>query len=285
MSELIFAPTATVVASSVMDPGGMGHWAGEMGYGALLADPETPLGDIAQAGAAGASADALPEFSGRFCYRSFKKGRPANEYVGHILDSGHGSVLEHASVSMAIAGVSRSLTHELIRHRAGTAISQESQRYVDAKDVNFILPPLLVAEVEHLREKGNGTGADALVKDFLADCMSSLKAYQKWQESFRAHVAELGVTDKTLIKKRANEAARCMLPNATETRLVWTMNLRAARHIIELRGHRDADLEIRRLACLMARRLKEVAPLVFEDVSLFTDDDGFDSVKVGYRKV
>jgi thymidylate synthase (FAD) len=76
-----------------------------------------------------------------------------------------------------------------------------------------------------------------------------------------------------------------MLPNAAETRLVWTMNLRAARHVIELRGHKDADLEIRRLACLMARRLKEIAPLVFEDVSLVTDIDGFESVKVGYHKV
>jgi thymidylate synthase (FAD) len=285
MTDLLFFPSATIVASSVMDPSGLETWAGDVGYGDLVEDPDTPLGDIVKAGIAGGSTDALPEFSGRFCYRSFKKGRPASEYVDHILESGHGSVLEHASVSMAIAGVSRSLTHELIRHRAGTAISQESQRYVDAKDINFIVPPLLVAEIERLREAGNETGADVLIADFRADCLAALKSYEKWQESFRAHVSELGVTDKTLIKKRANEAARCMLPNAAETRLVWTMNLRAARHVIELRGHKDADLEIRRLACLMARRLKEIAPLVFEDVSLVTDIDGFESVKVGYHKV
>ncbi|MBK1663904.1 thymidylate synthase (FAD) [Rhodospirillum rubrum] len=285
MTELLFAPTATVVAHSSMDPAGLAGWAAEMGYGALIDDATTPLGDIAQASTGAGSADVLPEFAGRFCYRSFKKGRPADEYVAHILDSGHGSVLEHVSVSFAVTGVSRALTHELIRHRAGTAVSQESQRYVDAKSVNFVVPPLLVAEIDRLKASGATSEADALCAEFLTDCESALGRYKRWQESFRAQVEALGVSEPTLIKKRANEAARCILPNATETRLVWTMNLRSARHVVELRGHRDADLEIRRLSCLLARKMKEVAPLVFADVGVFTDSDGFESVAVGHHKV
>ncbi|MGB0694514.1 MAG: FAD-dependent thymidylate synthase [Rhodospirillaceae bacterium] len=287
MSMLLFAPTATVVASSMPQADGLEHWAEAMGYGDLLDDETTPLAAIMRnsSGEEASGADTLPEFAGRFCYRSFKKGRPSNEYIDHILESGHGSVLEHVSVSFAITGVSRALTHELIRHRAGTAISQESQRYVDAKSVNFVVPPLLVYELERLKAEGNGAVAQELTDRFQADCDAALENYLFWQKTYRAQVRDSGEEAKTLIKKRSNEAARSLLPNATETRLVWTMNLRAARHVVELRGHRDADLEIRRLACMMARKMKEVTPLVFHDVEVFTDEDGLESVRAGYRKV
>ncbi|GEO80590.1 FAD-dependent thymidylate synthase [Pararhodospirillum oryzae] len=285
MPELLFAPTATIIAASGLGEAGLVQWAREMACDGLLDDPATPLAALARAAAEGPGADALPEFAGRFCYRSFRKGRPADAYVGHILESGHGSVLEHASVSFAIAGVSRALTHELIRHRAGTAISQESQRYVDAAEVRFVVPPLLVAEIERLREAGATAEADALTESFRADCRGARDRYLAWQEAFRAQAGLLEGGDATRARKRINEAARALLPNATETRLVWTMNLRAARHVVALRGSREADLEIRRLACLMARRLKAQAPLVFADVEVGPDDDGLESVRVRYAKV
>lgn len=286
MTELLFAPSAHVVAVTGLSDPGLRAWAEDMGLEGLLEDPATPLAALMpDAAECAPTADRLPEFAGRFCYRSFRKGRPSAEYLAHILESGHGSVLEHVSVSFAIAGVSRSLTHELIRHRAGTAISQESQRYVDASDINFVVPPLLAQEIEHLRATGNTAAAETLTEDFRADCLAALGRYRAWQETFRAQMGRVEGASATLIRKRANEAARALLPNATETRLVWTMNLRAARHVVALRGHKDADLEIRRLACLLARQMAEVAPLVFADVAVVTDDDGLESVTTAHRKV
>ncbi|CCG08247.1 FAD-dependent thymidylate synthase [Pararhodospirillum photometricum] len=283
MPELVFAPSATVIAAPTLSPEGLTAWAQDVGALALLDDPETPLAQVMAGAGRGGDADALPEFAGRFCYRSFRKGRPAEEYIAHILESGHGSVLEHVNVSFALVGVSRALTHELIRHRAGTAISQESQRYVDASAQRFVVPPLLLATVDRLRATGDSAAADALLEEFRADCRHARARYCAWQNTFRAQ-ARPG-EDPTLTRKRANEAARALLPNAAETRLVWTMNLRAARHVVTLRGHRDADLEIRRLACLLARRLKDVASLVFADIEVVEDEDGFESVRTGHRKV
>ena len=95
------------------------------------------------------SPDALPEFAGRVCYMSFDKGRPSEKYIGHILEVGHGSVLEHSNITLAITGVSRSLTHELVRHRAGFAFSQLSQRFVDESNVSFVVPPAYIGNFAH----------------------------------------------------------------------------------------------------------------------------------------
>lgn len=285
LPELVLAPTATIIASSALDPDALALWARDVDSCDALLDRGSPLSALSHAAADGGGLDALPEFAGRFCYRSFKKGRPSEEYMGHILDSGHGSVLEHASVSFALAGISRALTHELIRHRAGTAISQESQRYVDARAVRFVVPPLLAEQINELDSNGDSEAALSLTKQFRSQCRAAQNAYLSWQAVFQEQLSTLTHMDATTARKRANEAARALLPNATETRMVWTMNLRAARHVVELRGHRDADLEIRRLAVLMACRLKEAAPLVFADVEIFQDDDGFDSVRTTHRKV
>lgn len=90
--------------------------------------------------------DILPEFAGRVCYMSFDKGRPSKEYLEHILQVGHGSVLEHSNISLLFTGVSRSLTHELVRHRAGFAYSQLSQRFVNEENVGFVIPPLMIGD-------------------------------------------------------------------------------------------------------------------------------------------
>src|ERR1041385_4702699 len=96
----------------------------------------------------------LVETAGRVCYMSFAKPRPGGNqaYIGHSLEVGHGSVLEHAVWNLLITGVSRSLTHELIRHRAGFGYSQLSQRYVDEGDARYVVPPLY-QENEALRAK------------------------------------------------------------------------------------------------------------------------------------
>src|SRR5829696_3961759 len=92
----------------------------------------------------------LAEFAGRLCYMSQKNpaSRATREYLENIKKQGHGSVLEHANYSVLVEGVSRSLTHELVRHRAGMAYSQLSQRYVDESEASFVVPPAIVGDAE-----------------------------------------------------------------------------------------------------------------------------------------
>ena len=90
----------------------------------------------------------LAEFAGRLCYMSQKNParRATRDYLENIKKQGHGSVLEHANYSLLLEGVSRSLTHELVRHRAGFAYSQLSQRYVDESEANFVVPPAIIGD-------------------------------------------------------------------------------------------------------------------------------------------
>lgn len=201
----------------------------------------------------------LIEFAGRHCYRSWKKGRDRGAYLRNLIDSGHGSVLEHATITFAIQGVSRSLTHELIRHRVGTAVSQESQRYVAADDANFIVPPL-VHELTASEKK-------AFCEVFEERCKNSVKMYREacdfLTESMKNQNSDMTAFE---LRKRCNEAARSLLPNSVETRLVWTANYRMLRHFFMLRGGAGADLEIRSLAVVMLARAKQIAPTVFADL-------------------
>ena len=216
----------------------------------------------------------LIEFAGRHCYRAWTKGRGHSDYIRNLIDMGHESVLEHSSVSFAIAGVSRSLTHELIRHRVGVAISQESQRYVDASDINFVIPPLnLWVDAQH-------KASDALGY-FEQDCEDALNNYSNTQQGFQTAIQEYfnngqDLKEATRYKKRINEAARSLLPNATETRLVWTANYRLLRHFFFLRGGIGADLEIRRLAVALLLDMQQLAPDVFSDMQVvMPDEDAF----------
>src|SRR5467141_846488 len=177
----------------------------------------------------------LAEVAGRVCYMSFAKPRPGGNkvYLDHIKEVGHGSVLEHAVWNFIFCGVSRSLTHELIRHRAGFGYSQLSQRYVDESIAEYVEPDCIADDPELHR----------LWLDAIAD---SHKAYMKLTEKLlKVFESE---PDKTLRRKLARQAARSVLPNATETKIFVTANARALRHFIELRGSRHAEPEIRKLA-------------------------------------
>src|SRR5512144_2132198 len=189
----------------------------------------------------------LAEFAGRLCYMSQKNpaNRSTREYLENIKRQGHGSVLEHASYSLLLEGVSRSLTHELIRHRAGFAYSQLSQRYVDESDACFVVPPAIA-------------GDEALEGAWRAQIDAAQAAYV-------ALVAQLmerysWVSDKVHRRKMAREAARGVLPNSTETKIVVTGNARAWRTMLELRASEAAELEIRRLAVALLRLFQREAP-------------------------
>lgn len=227
--------------------------------------------------------EVVAEFAGRLCYLSFGEdaglegghrtiqGRTTNEsYLANILRVKHGSVLEHAVWTLLLEGVSRSLTHELVRHRAGMGYSQLSQRYVDESDIGFVLPP----EVEE--------GSEAFDL-WSGACESSLEAYRELLGEVTEQVGDDGAA--TMRKKRARQAARAVLPNCAETKIVVTGNARAWRHFVEMRGSASADVEIRRLAVAVLRLLQDESPNIFGDLRVVPQADGTETVETPYSKV
>src|SRR5207302_2872700 len=202
----------------------------------------------------------LAEFAGRVCYMSQHNPakRATREYLENIKKQGHGSVLEHANYSLLVEGVSRSLTHELVRHRAGFAYSQLSQRYVDESQANFVVPPAMV-------------GDESLETEWRGQIEEAQRSYVRLVEHLMERYGWVG--DKVHRRKMAREAARGVLPNSTETKIVVTGNARAWRTMLELRASDGAELEIRRLSVALLRRLQAEAPGVFSDFEIYTADD------------
>ncbi|MGI5835798.1 MAG: FAD-dependent thymidylate synthase [Chloroflexota bacterium] len=221
-------------------------------------------------------AESLVELAGRICYMSFgaKQGRKTiSDYLENIIESGHGSVLEHAVWNFVITGVSRSFTHELIRHRAGWGYSQLSQRYVDESTTDYVEPEVIANDPETHRLWLEAVETSHRVYCQLVDRLS---------ESIERTHPDLSRTTK---RKMARQAARSVLPNATETKIFVTANGRALRHFIELRGSAAAEPEIRRVAVKILQIMQEEAPHIFADFRLVTLDDGSLGVVTEHHKV
>jgi thymidylate synthase (FAD) len=220
----------------------------------------------------GTGGERLAEFAGRLCYMSQANPakRPTREYLDNIKKQGHGSVLEHANYSVLVEGVSRSLTHELVRHRAGFAYSQLSQRYVDESNACFVVPPAVI-------------GDEKLEAAWRAQVESAQQTYVSLVEQLMERYG--WVADRVHRRKMAREAGRAVLPNATETKVVVTGNVRAWRTMLELRSSEAAELEIRRFAVAMLRLLQREAPGFFSDFVIYVAEDRRESAKVEYHKV
>ena len=210
----------------------------------------------------------LIEFAGRLCYRSFHNpsGRTNAQYIAHLLEQGHLSVLEHASASFLLEGISRSCSHEIVRHRH-FSYSQVSQRYVDEAQARMVIPPALAGDPEALH----------LLEEV---AQAARRAYRQLVERLRESFRD--VPDASARRKLARQAARAVLPNATETAMVMTGNFRAWRHFIRMRASEHADSEIRRVAVAVLRQLQEVAPAVFGDFRLRPLPDGSQAAEAGY---
>ena len=214
----------------------------------------------------------LAEAAGRLCYLSYARPRPGGNkaYLDHILEVGHGSVLEHAVWNFIFVRCSRSLTHELVRHRH-FSFSQLSQRYVDESVAEYVEPDCIAAD-------------PALHALWLEAVAHAHQAYmtlvQKLQDSFADET-----DDRTLRRKLARQAARSVLPNATETKIFVSANARALRHFIELRASRHADPEIRKLAVTVLRIMQTEAPNLFADYHLQPLPDGTFEAVTPHRKV
>jgi thymidylate synthase (FAD) len=214
----------------------------------------------------------LAEFAGRLCYMSQKNpaSRATRDYLENIKKQGHGSVLEHANYSLLLEGVSRSLTHELVRHRAGFAYSQLSQRYVDESQAHFVVPPAIV-------------GDDPLEKEWREQIDQAQRTYVRLVEQLMQRYGWVG--DKVHRRKMAREAARGVLPNSTETKIVVTANARAWRTMLELRSSEGAELEIRRCAVAMLKLLSKETPAFFSDFEIYQAEDRREAARIVYHKV
>ena len=206
--------------------------------------------------------EALIEFAGRACYESFDKPNPrtaTNEaYLRHIMEVGHTALLEHASATMYIRGISRSATHELVRHRH-FSFSQLSQRFVHPDDASVIVPPLIREDDDLNRLFDRAINESRFAFDELLDALED----------------KLGEEPNALLrKKQARQAARSVLPNATESRIVVSGNFRSWRHFIGMRATEHADVEIRHVAVECLKLLQEIAPVVFGDFQVATLSDG-----------
>ena len=220
----------------------------------------------------GSAGERLAEFAGRICYMS--QGNPAHrttaEYLENIKKQGHGSVLEHAVYVLLIEGISRSCSHELVRHRAGFGYSQLSQRYVDESHAAFVLPPALL-------------GDPTLEAEWERQVAEAQAAYVRAVEALMQRYA--WVTDKVHRRKMAREAARSVLPNATEVKIVASANARAWRTMLELRCGEGAELEIRRMVIACLRVLQREAAALFSDFEIYVADDRQEAARVAYHKV
>lgn len=207
----------------------------------------------------------LIEFMGRLCYRSWRIGLNPNitkirtdraEYLTNIIRSGHGSVLEHAYYTFVFHDVSRVFTHELVRHRVGTAVSQESLRYVRLTDVPFEHP-------EFIRR-------DPALQDAANRLLAQVEDLQ------RMIAEKTGLDGDDLLsfheRKQITSGARRYVPDGVATSVGWTANVRTLRHVIELRTARAAEYEMRRVFDRVARIMVRELPLLFSDFT--RDDDG-----------
>lgn len=240
----------------------------------------------------------LTEVAGRLCYMSFAKPRPGGHdaYAANIILSGHGSVLEHAVFNLIFTGVSRSFTHELVRHRAGFGYSQLSQRYVDESIAEFVVPEVIwKSQNREIYSTWLNACNDAqkayvkLVYQLLMEepcpaCKGPLQ-YEFSEENPNVMTCwncghKLTTEQRTAARKNVRQAARSVLPNATETKIFVTANARALRHFLGLRGNKHAEPEIRAVAHTTWEIMLKECPSFFKDITLV---DG--ELKTEFKKV
>lgn len=219
-------------------------------------------------------AEVLAETAGRVCYMSFARPRPGGNatYLNHIKEVGHGSVLEAAVWNILITGVSRSLTHELTRHRAGMGYSQLSQRYVDESIAEYVEPDIIANDPE-------------LHAIWLDAVEHSHAAYVKLTRALNDKLFNVWFATATDKRKAARQAARSVLPNATETKIFVTFNARAGRNFLEQRGSRHAEPEIRKLANAVHDVMVKASPNLFGDYRKELLPDGTYELTTEWAKV
>jgi thymidylate synthase (FAD) len=250
--NLVESPKVYLVAKTMLCKSGLDEYLKDIG------DPDWHIDGTVS------DAENLIEAAGRMCYRSWQSYDPEKpeatnpnvtrvregnrSYIGNVLRSGHGSILEHASMTVIMRNVSRVVTHELVRHRAGMAYSQESLRYVRLEDLNFWLPEA-AAENEEVKGKYQKT-------------VESLEQVQKDLAEF----FDIANMNNFHEKKCLTSMFRRLAPIGLGTSIVVTGNLRAWRHVISMRSSESAEEEIRIVADQLAKICQQEFPNVFQDM-------------------
>ena len=253
-------PTVFCVAQTHINIHGLSDYLRHIGAGSWMSDARSDV-------------EMTVEVMGRLCYNSFEPGlnpnvsrvRRTEPYFKNLIASGHGSVLEHGTVSFIFADVTRVFTHELVRHRVGTAISQESLRFVRVTEVDGYIPEVLVPTEYRV------------VLD------------RAWREAGRAYQELLilaGVDDLPFDQKKVlTSAARRVLPIGIATSIGWTANVRTIRHCIERRTDPSAEEEIRKVFVVVAEKCVRDFPLLFGDYVRNEHESGIPYYTTPYPKV
>lgn len=246
-------PKVYLVGKTELVPGGLEEYLKDIGSPQWTPNPAVSGGEN------------LIEAFGRMCYRSWQpydedkpeatnpnisKVRQGNDkYIGHVLESKHGSILEHVSMNFIIQNCTRVFTHELVRHRAGTAFSQESLRYVRLDDIRFWLPP----------EAQDNPEAKALFED-------AIRQMETWQESL-GRIYGIAKMSNFNMKKALTSMFRRIAPEGLSTCIGFSANVRSLRHLIAMRTAESAEVEIRVIFDDIAVICKREYPNVFQDMA------------------
>jgi len=249
-------PLAIMIAETSVQADGVARLLKELGAPDWTTDAPT-------------GSEEIVEIGGRLCYKSFAPGLNANvtkvregnePYLENVLNQKHGSVLEHATVSFVFLNVTRVFTHEIVRHRAGTAFSQESLRYVRLEDLGAYLPKVF---------------EDAATEKVMRDVFRDLEQVQR-------NLGDVLDLDNQIMdtKKKLTSAMRRLAPIGLTTNILVTANHRAWRHIIGMRCTPHAEEEIFDVMMNVARQLKERFPNLYQDMALLSDGAHFENEKV-----
>lgn len=210
----------------------------------------------------------LIEVAGRLCYLSFgdrQSPKTNAQYIRHLIAHGHESVLEHATWSFALAGVSRGFSHQLTRHRVGFAFSQLSQQYYDHREAPAVMPPVL----------RRLPAAAARWREAVA---RSRQSYAELLDLLEEAPEDIPPRERLRLVRTA---ARTVLPEATETKLLFSANARALRHFLVTRGTIEGDEEMRLVAAALLRLMQQEAPSLFADFSIEELGDGLPVLRHG----
>lgn len=210
-------------------------------------------------------AEEIVEIAGRICYMSFgekQSPRRNGEYLHNLIDQGHESVLEHVSWTFLLTGISRAFTHQLVRHRVGFSFSQLSQQYHEETSATFLEPAHLQQSPEALQAWRRAVAVSQESYKVILDSLAELEGKPGLELS------------KKEFKRAIRSAARSVLPNATETKIVITANARALRHFFKVRGSIPGDIEMREVAAALFKAVRTDAPSLFDDFKLESLPDG-----------
>lgn len=214
----------------------------------ILAHTPNPEKVVAMAGKLCYSPSSVDELEENLTDENIQK------FIEKFMGYGHESPLEHISFVFAVEGVSRSLTHQLVRHRIAS-YSQKSQRYVNEDNFEYVVPQIV-------RDMGTQAWLD-----YTSDMKQINEMYTRWQKRIKDFVEETNYpTYGMSAEKVANENARSVLPNACETKIIITMNVRSLYNFFNKRCCNRAQQEIRELANEMLKQVREVAPSLFKNV-------------------